>query len=269
MSCNKTDIIIFGGQSNMQGQSECLLNGYAAEGCMEYLYITDSLVPLKNPCGEYIKIDGSVGEEFKGDLIANEDEFIKWLNSIALGASFEGGTNMIPAFCKSYRKECGNNVVAVSAAKGSTRLIKWLEGSKEHEILIKKASAAIGKCNRINKIYFVWLQGESDALSSVSAKEYEEKLIEFKNQLKQKLGIDKFAIIRVGRFTNDDRDLEIIKAQEAVCCNDSDFVMLTRITTSINEKAEYMNPVFRGHYSAKGLEYIGEVAGATLARLEE
>ena len=43
----------------------------------------------------------------------------------------------------------------------------------------------------------------------------------------EELGIDKFGVIRVGRFAGDDRDQEIIDAQEAVCENGDDFLLLT------------------------------------------
>ncbi len=258
------DIIIFGGQSNMQGQSECLINRETVDGCLEYRYITNEYVPLKDPVGEYIKTNGTKGELFTKDLILNEDEFIIWLNNIALGAS-GGNTSLVPSFCRSYRKKSGNNVIAVHAAKGSTRIEQWLGDSLSYKYLVKKASLAIEGCKNKGKVYFVWLQGESDALAATSAEVYEKKLIELKNKLKRDLAIDKFAIIRVGKFANDDRDLEIMKAQEAVCSNEGDFVMLTRITSELNDKKEFMNPNVKGHFSAKGLELIGETAGAALA----
>lgn len=263
----KCDVIIFGGQSNMVGQSECLINDKAVEGCLEYRYITNEYVSLKDPVGEYIKTDGTKGEPFTGDLILNEDEFIIWLNNIALGASTDGNTSLVPSFCRSYREKCGNNVIAVHVAKGATRIEQWLGDSQSYKYLTKKASRAIEGCKNKGKVYFVWLQGESNALASTLAEDYEERLIELKNNLKRDLAIDKFAIIRVGKFANDDRDLEIMKAQESVCCNDSDFVMLTRIASSLNDNKECMNPNVKGHFSAKGLELIGTVAGAVLAEL--
>jgi len=268
MKSDKTDIIIFGGQSNMQGQSETLLNDDVIDGCIEYRYLTDSFVPLKNPVGEYIKNDGCAGEAFTGDLILEEDKFIIWLNNIALGASTDGNTNLVPTFCRSYRKQCGNNVIAIHAAKGATRIDQWLGDSKSYEILVKKASRAIDGCQNKGKVYFVWFQGESDALAATCASVYEQRMIELKNNLKCDIGIDKFAIIRVGHFAGDDRDIEIMEAQESVCCNDSDFVMLTRVTASLYGKNEYMNPFVKGHYSAKGLEYIGDIAGTALARVD-
>ena len=54
---NVADIIIFGGQSNVEGQTEVLSECEVVEGAFEYKFIGDSLVPLKNPVGEDIRYD--------------------------------------------------------------------------------------------------------------------------------------------------------------------------------------------------------------------
>lgn len=108
------------------------------------------------------------------------------------------------------------------------------------------------------------MQGESDACASVSQKEYEEQIIALKNSLKEDVGIERFGIIRVGHFSETPSDEDIINAQEAVCLNDNDFIMLTRITSELEKTQKYMNPFVRGHYGAKGLELIGELAGTKL-----
>ena len=71
--------------------------------------------------------------------------------------------------------------------------------------------------------------------------------------------------IRVGRFTNDQRDLEIIDAQDEICKENGFFLMLTRITTKLNRCVRYMNPDVKGHYSAEGLIKLGDEAARTLA----
>ena len=57
-----TDVIIFGGQSNMQGQSERLSENVPVKSALEYRLLTDSLVPLSNPVGEDIRYDGTAGD---------------------------------------------------------------------------------------------------------------------------------------------------------------------------------------------------------------
>ena len=118
------------------------------------------------------------------------------------------------------------------------------------------------------RIFFVWLQGESDAISGMTKEDYKAAMHVLCDALKADLGIDLFGIIRVGRFTNDARDLEIIAAQDEMCREDKSFVMLTDIATELNQNPEYMNPRVKGHYSAKGLELLGSMAAETLCRVQ-
>ncbi len=254
------DIIIFGGQSNMQGQTECLTENDVVEGAFEYKYLSKEALPLKNPVGENITNDGKEGiAVFKG-INAKE-----WLDNHALGAACYGFTNMVPEFCRSYIAATGRKVLAVHAAKGSTEVHQWLPGTDGYKLLKEKALAAKACAqNKAEHIYIVWLQGESDAIAGNSKSNYKKQITQLANALKQDIGIEKFAIIRVGRFTNDERDLEIISAQDEICAENPDFLMLTKITTDLNQTPEYMNPEVVGHYSAKGLELLGATAGKAL-----
>ncbi len=257
------NLLIFAGQSNMQGQSECLSENACVAGAEEYKFLTNELVPLCNPIGENIKYDMTEGYAVEPDKIS------RWLSDHVLGAACFGNTNLVPSFCRAYIEATGDDVVAVHAAKGSTKIAEWKKGTDGHTALVKKAQAAIektGKAN-INKIYFVWLQGESDALASTSQKEYKSALINLKNDLKEELEISKFGIIKVGRFAADARDDEILEAQEQACIEDDDFVMLTRLSDEIFGNIEFMNRDWYGHFNAKGLEKIGEAAGKALGQI--
>jgi hypothetical protein len=131
-----------------------------------------------------------------------------------------------------------------------------------------KALAAIDKVAKdftVGNIFFVWLQGESDAIEGNGKRYYMEKLTELAGALKTDVGIERFGIIRVGRFTNDQRDLEIIDAQDEICKENGFFLMLTRIATELNLCVRYMNPDVKGHYSAEGLIKLGDEAARTLA----
>ena len=254
------DVIIFSGQSNMQGQSECLTENGVVNDAYEYKWLTDELVPLKNPVGENITYFMD-----RGDDVTPETNIPSWLKEHALGAACYGNTNLVPSFCRTYTDITKRQVLAVHAAKGSTRISEWLPGTPIYDVLIRKARGAIQKVNP-ERIFFVWLQGESDAVASVMKNDYKAALHVLCDALKADLGIDLFGIIRVGRFTNDDRDLEIISAQDEICREDEDFVMLTDIATELNQKDEYMNPNIKGHYSAKGLELLGSVAAEYLCK---
>ena len=108
------------------------------------------------------------------------------------------------------------------------------------------------------------MQGESDAIDGNSRQYYMDSLKRLCKALMQDVEIEKFGIIRVGRFTNDSRDDEIISAQDAICTEDSAFLLLTDIATELNRQPAYMNPRVKGHYSARGLEVLGAAAGKTL-----
>ena len=257
------DIIIFSGQSNMQGQSDCLSENAVVEGASEYKYLTDEFVPLKNPVGENITFEKCAG--YVPDVGVNLGQ---WLSDHVLGSACYNHTNLVPSFCRRYVADTGEDVVAVHAAKGSTDIAYWLPGGAGYETLTAKASAAIEKARStasVGRVYFVWLQGESDAILNVSKDEYKKRITHLCNSLRADLGVEKFGIIRVGRFTNDQRDLEIINAQDEVCTENDNFLMLTDIATTLNEIPEYMHPAIAGHYSAAGLERLGDAAAETLA----
>ncbi len=261
-----TDVIVFGGQSNMQGQSERQSECAVVENALEYRLLTDRLVPLSNPVGEDIRYDGTAGVPYVKGQIHLRD----WLSLHALGSACDGHTNLVPAFCRAYLKTCGNAVVAVHAAKGSTEIKDWLPDTAGYAVLVKKAKSALQRLKadgtEIGHIYFVWLQGESDAIAGRSCAYYKEKIVLLADALGADLNIERFGIIRVGRFTGDARDDEIIRAQDEICREDRRFLMLTTLATTLNDDPTYMNPHVGGHYSAKGQELLGTAAGETLGK---
>ena len=139
-------------------------------------------------------------------------------------------------------------------------LLGWQAGFSTNSVY---GSARIKKV-KADRIIFVWLQGESDAIVKSTKEYYKNSLRTLCDALKKDVGIDLFGIIRVGRFTNDERDLEIITAQDEICRESDDFAMLTDIATTLNTQSEHMHPRIKGHYSAKGLETLGEAAAKGL-----
>ena len=137
--------------------------------------------------------------------------------------------------------------------------------------------AAVGKLKSaledapepVEHIYYIWLQGESDAIRDLSEDEYYEKLIRFKNCLKRDCGIEKFGIIRVGYFTTPEKDERIMEAQERAVREDPDFLLLTRITSQITENLlnpDFINQEYSGHYNNRAMTVVGKDAGETLGR---
>ena len=256
------DVIIFSGQSNIQGQSECLSENNTVKDAYEYKWLADEILPLQNPVGENITYDME-----QGYAVMPNTNIPAWHDVHVFGGACYGNTNLVPSFCRTYAKITKRQVLAVHAAKGSTKISEWLPETPIYDVLIRKAHGAIQKVNP-ERIFFVWLQGESDAIASVTKDDYKADLHVLCDALKVDLGIDWFGIIRVGRFTNDDRDIEIISAQDEICREDEDFVMLTEIATELNKQNEYMNPHVKGHYSAKGLELLGNAAAKTLGKIK-
>ena len=264
MEKRKVDVIIFSGQSNMQGQSERLSESAAVENAYEFKYLDRALVPLKNPLGEDIRYDGLVGERF-----TNTSDQGEWLSGHVLGSACYGHTNLVPSFARAYIEQTQTALIAVHAAKGSTEIKDWLPETAGYKMLVRKAAAAIQKAKEeycIDRILFVWLQGESDAIAARTKEYYKEKLHLLADGLKEDLNIERFGIIRVGAFTRDGRDDEIIEAQDEICRETPFFSMLTDCALTLNKDDRMMNPYVEGHYSAQGLEYLGKVAGSELGK---
>ena len=261
------DVLLFGGQSNMQGQTEQLLDGAVVPGAWEYRLLTDEAVPLCDPVGENIRSDGTKGEAIVWGMTG--EQCAQWLASHTLGAACYGHTTLVPAFCRAYREQTGQEVLAAHVARGSTHLALWLPGTDGYRLLVKKAAGALRKAaelGTVGRVFFVWLQGESDAVLGHSRQQYKEELTRLAQALTADVGIHRFGVIRVGRFAGDARDDEILAAQEEICREREEFLLLTDIATRLNEQPEYMNPFAGGHYSASGLVRLGEAAGEAMGR---
>ncbi len=259
------DVIIFGGQSNMQGCTEgCPIDNEVVNGACEYLYKTNSVKPLNHPVGE--NYGGMDGSEY-------------------LMQSTNGGGSLVPYFCRAYINETGREVFAIHTARGNTTIGQWLYGTQRYHYSVKKIKAGLQKASELGKIdhiYYVWLQGESDAVIGTTLEEYFDRLVQYKNSLKKDVGIEKFCIIRVGYFCEFSAwytssvasaevgkkcDETIMSSQEKAVKEDSDFVMLTRVCSEISRQKEYINPKVTAHYNNKGMEIIGIEAGKGLAKI--
>ena len=252
------DLIIFSGQSNMQGETnKPPESNKPIIGGEEYRYASNSFRLLMHPVGENLDKEGRIFEPDYADLPL-------LLQKSSLLAPYKNYGNMVPYFCDEYIKMTGRNVVAVHAARGSSNIDYWLSPNIGYRSLVKKTKAALELVDP-KRVFLIWLQGESDAIRGLSKAEYKEKLIRLNELLKRDIGIEKFCNILVGRFVYDSRDFEIINAQKEVCRENADFLMLTEATEYLTEDKEYMNPIVAGHYNIKGLELIGREAGKTLA----
>ncbi len=246
----------------MQGQTERLLESEPVAGAAEYRMLTDRLVPLRDPVGEDIRLDGTAGYPFV------DDETPNWHADQALGSSVYGRTTLVPAFCRAYLRETGGRAVAVHAAKGATCVREWLPGTASGEMLRKKTGMAaerIRETDTVGRRYLIWLQGESDAIEGTTRAAYKDLMRALASSLRRDVGIDVFGILRVGRFTYDDRDLEILDAQSELCREEEGFLLLTDLAEEMSmDHAWTRFQEAPGHFTAEGLVRLGTEAGRTL-----
>jgi len=237
------DILIFGGQSNMQGQTNVFpAPNHPVPGAMEYRHLTGTYIPLCHPVGENI-----------------EDHIL---------AAHEGNGSLMPDFVDVYRKYRHTEIGAVHAAKGATTIAQWEKGTPRYNTALAKIRGAIAAAPEpVEHIYYIWLQGESDAILSNTEENYYRALVEYKNALKKDCGIEKFGIIRVGYFNygTPEKDEAIMAAQDRACREDGDFLMLTRLASVLSRDIRYLNPYASGHYSNEGLAVLAAEAARTLA----
>ena len=261
----KTDIIIFSGQSNMEGQTEELPcpNDPVADA-LEYRFLTDSLVPLMHP----------VGENIADNVLCRADL---------------GHGSLVPDFCRAYVREAGIPVTAIHAARGATQIHEWMNGTARYDIALEKIRAGIAKVKEtaeVRRICLVWLQGESDAIYRTTEEEYIERMRKFRDDLVREVGIAAFGIIEVGWFcstvrwmtdrTHEDAlacDATIMRAQERLCREEAEgeipgrFVLLTQLCKALSLDSTYINPDADGHYNNRAMALIGTDAAHALARI--
>lgn len=255
MTNGKVDLLIFAGQSNMQGSTGEKCNEPPLENCAEYRFLTDTLVPLASPVGEDI-----------GDGL--------------LAMSALGNGSLVPYFCREYCSD-GTRAVAVHVAKGNTRISEWEESTERFAALKEKVVAAADKIGleNIRNAFVIWLQGESDAIAGLSESEYLAALVKLKNVVKKLIRIRKFALISPGYFAcraswvdkpyaeKRAADERIMSAYRRAGETDDDFIYLTDECVRLSENSKYLNPKeFGPHYNNAGMEIIGTAAAKALKK---
>ena len=252
------DVLIFGGQSNMEGQTEGVPSpNDTVANAWEYRLLSDELKPVRHPVGEDI-----------GDL---------------LGAACDGGGSLAPYCCHAYVEATGRSVVMIHAAQGATTLAQWGEDTARYEKAVEKIRGGLARAaerGTVRRVYYLWLQGESDAVARTDEDTYAARLTAYKNALKRDVGIHCFGILRVGYFCGTARwltdrtreegkadDEMIMRAQERAVADDADFVMLTRKTAAMSLDPRFINSEADGHFNNRALRILGEAAGQALAAL--
>lgn len=255
------DLIIFSGQSNMQGQTEGVpYDNTPIIDAYEYLYKENKFKPLQHPVGEDLEENGQ---------------------ALLLG-SHNGYGSLIPDFCRIYVKKSGRKTLVVHAAKGATTIAEWKPNTLRYAAMVRKILSAKERAKEIEQIenvYFVWLQGESDAIDGTLEMDYYNHFIELKDTLKKDVGVTFFGIIKVGYFASQatwynvgdmesriQKDKNIMNAQERIVRENDDCIMLTRISEELSKNKKYINPFESGHYNNKAMKIIGEEAAQELCK---
>ena len=177
-----TDLILFTGQSNMEGQTGILPSPNApVPGAWEYRFLSDSLIPLCHPTGENIAFDGTPGS------VTHADAFL---------AAWQGCGSMLPDFCRAYTEESGRYAVAVQCAKGATTMHYWQNDQPVYPLMLEKfrkaEQAVTASGQSIGRRFAVMLQGESDAIASVDREAYMESMRCLQSSLEKDLGVRLF-----------------------------------------------------------------------------
>lgn len=238
-------MFVMSGQSNMQGQSESgplplELPQYKA---YEYKLLTNSLTTVKHPFGEDI-----------GDLLLQ---------------AHQGWGSLSPKFAESYYYTSGIPTLMIGASKGGTNLSEWSKvgvGANRYAKLVEKVNNAKIAANAngltIKSKNLVWLQGESDGIINTTKEDYKQRFLVFWNNLKADCGLEKCFIIRVAKFF-EHNVIPIIQAQEELANENSDIIMVTRITGTFTGNPLYMQGI--DHYTNMGYDLLGTVAGKNIA----
>lgn len=250
---NKTvDVVVFAGQSNMAGRgnaseaTECDLNAG-----FEYKSVSNptALVPITEPFG--------LGE----DRIGGIDD------SIAGGGTRRSGS-MVSSVANEYYRRTARQIVAVSASIGGTSTEQWKSNFIYDAVDRLDKTKAFLKNNdiKIDHIFVVWCQGETDGDNGVSAQEYTENTIDLFKQLKEH-GAEKCFLVQTGHFNyieypdnGHEAHYEVIRtAQSKLCKNDVDFILAGSF------KRHIQNMIDPFHYNQKAYNNVGKDVGIIMA----
>lgn len=206
---------------------------------------------------------------------------------VSLSQSY--GTNLIPAFCKTYYENTGHKVIAVMAAKGGESIGNYLPFSDEdyadnekrriYEAMKEKYTKAI-KCIEDNGFtiknrYSVCFQGENDVGDRRSKDEYKRLFKKVTDNLKNDLEITNNVIIEPSHNIGNDLNIaieNIHNAQEELANENEDIIIGSKYSyerwipkKSIYEQNSYVNTTYTDEQGNK-LPYDEALELASLCR---
>jgi Carbohydrate esterase, sialic acid-specific acetylesterase len=239
------DLVLFIGQSNMSGRGSSEKSIKVPQGvAYEYKSETDEIIHLKDPVGE-----SEPNKAESGSLIPS------------LLLSLYGNL------------EEKRSTIAIVSAKGGSSVSDWQRGEYLYNLAVNKLNEAITHINsrpdlKIGKVYYVWLQGERDAILSTTKEEYINKYKQLHSDLLNDINANEGFMIRTGYDYRDDSDTKmnekIISAQNSLTNKISDLIMISKLASTFTVENGLVSED-GVHYTQKGLNILGKDAGENLA----
>lgn len=255
------DLAVFAGQSNMSGRGTAIDADVCDQNAgFEFKAISnpDTLVPITEPFG------------------LNEDKAGAITDDNGDGTTKRTGS-MVSALVNEYYKLTGRQIIAVSASIGGTTSLQWKTTYiKDAAERLNAAKVFLQKNGvRIDRIFVVWCQGESDGDAAVSANEYMNNTKEIFKYFKHH-GAEKCFLVQTGHYNYidypgmangftgmewDEKYGIIRRAQADLCRIEEDF----KLAASFEPYIKAMKDRF--HYYQKAYNTVGEEAGKNIAKL--
>lgn len=241
----KIDVIYFMGQSNMSGMGgkASLAPEVPIEAGEEFKAFSDptKLYPIKEPFGK---------------TEDNPDGLSEKKNKGKKGS-------LASAFVNKYHELTGNKVIAVSIASGGKAMDLWNERTFFDDVYSRfKATEDYLKDNDIvpNKIYVIWMQGESDEARQIPGGEYGKEFMKFFYSLRQ-FDVDEVFVVTHPAGVETMGYMEIVNTQMAFCNSDPYFCLATTVIRAIGEE-NYSDSV---HINQHVLNLAGQEAAKAAA----
>jgi hypothetical protein len=233
------DLLVFSGQSNMQGKTR---DGYPESGLQvgnsrtyEYKHLTQSYAPCVHPVGETIPGTG-----------------LEWAE--------DGTSASLAPFFATHWLALGRTPLVVHVAGGGQSVMTFIEGGTNRDAVNEKIDGAIANVGqidkRIGKRLFFWLQGESDANMTVD--QYKTAFLDMWNEKKTLFGLETAYIIRI-RAHSEPSYYSVLAAQEELAIEHDDIVMLTRMTQDFSVRNGMLVPNDPIHYSTLAYMHMASV----------
>ena len=243
MEDQPVDLVIFMGQSNMSGRGNADESVSCRKGHgYEFRAISDpsKLYTLEEPFG------------------LNERNSQSGVDDGAMSGS------MVSAICEAYYSLTNIPIVAVSCSMGGTDTDFWHPDKppiRDARTRLKAADSFLHKNGyTVRHRFMVWCQGEQDGYNRLPGDEYITRLDAIIARMKIS-GIEKCFVIQIGHRRDDDSFDAIIAAQEKLCRENPDAVLVSMKFAAMRELMKDTC-----HFSQAAYNITGTDAGLNMAR---